>query len=166
MQRLVDARRTLTDPGGCHAYYTTLRASRWGQSDMWYTTEGVQILEEIKRKKEVVKLARQAHDATARAAANDPFAEVEVPPSTADSLVLLVAIKGDRLRFRIGASTAFRSLMRSFCGLRGIDGRDVAHALETRFRFTYDGCAIAEADTPNSLQMEDGDQLDVEVYPE
>jgi len=51
MQRLVDARRTLTDPGGCHAYYTTLRASRWGQSDMWYTTEGVQILEEIKRKK-------------------------------------------------------------------------------------------------------------------
>ena len=29
-----------------------------------------------------------------------------------------------------------------------------------RFRFTFDGCTIAEADTPYSLHMEDDDQLD------
>ena len=168
MQRLVDARRTLTDPEECRRYFASLRATRWGESDTWVSSEGAKILEEVKHKQELVRLAQQANAAVAKAAAKDPFAELLVPPPAADSLVLHVASSdAPVLRFRIGRTTPFRGLMQSFCALRGMEEPvvssvgDAAEARQVaRFHFTFDGCTIAEADTPGSLHMEDDDQLD------
>jgi len=57
--------------------------------------------------------------------------------------------------FKCKADTKLEKLMRAFCQRQGV-------AIES-VRFLFDGNRIRENQTPNELDMEDGDSIDVVV---
>lgn len=60
---------------------------------------------------------------------------------------------GSIVQFKIKRHTPLKKLMQAYCERQGI-------SLST-MRFRFDGQAIAETDTPNKLDMEDDDTIDV-----
>jgi len=60
---------------------------------------------------------------------------------------------GNILLFKVKRHTALKKLMRTYCGTAGL-------ALQTS-RFSFAGTRINESDTPQSLDMEDGDTIEV-----
>lgn len=55
--------------------------------------------------------------------------------------------------FKINRKTQMSKLMKAFCGRQGKE-------LET-VRFLYDGTRVQPGDTPNDLDLQDGDYLEV-----
>lgn len=60
---------------------------------------------------------------------------------------------GNIVQFKIKRHTALKKLMSTYCERAGL-------ALQT-IRFSFDGTRINESDTPKSLDMEDGDTIEV-----
>ncbi|XP_023324837.1 small ubiquitin-related modifier 3 [Eurytemora carolleeae] len=60
---------------------------------------------------------------------------------------------GNIVQFKIKKHTALKKLMSTYCERAGL-------ALQT-IRFSFDGTRINESDTPKSLEMEDGDTIEV-----
>jgi small ubiquitin-related modifier len=60
---------------------------------------------------------------------------------------------GNVVQFKIKKHTALKKLMATYCERAGL-------ALQT-IRFSFDGTRINESDTPKSLDMEDGDTIEV-----
>ena len=65
----------------------------------------------------------------------------------------VVAPDGSEVFFKCKPTTEMSKLMDAFCTRQGLAAADV--------RFLFDGDAIRREDTPQSLQMEDGDSIDV-----
>mmetsp|Transcript_8419 Transcript_8419/g.21743 ORF Transcript_8419/g.21743 Transcript_8419/m.21743 type:complete len:104 (-) Transcript_8419:271-582(-) len=74
-----------------------------------------------------------------------PLIEIHVKPQAQNS--------ADNLVFQLKKSTKLQVMMNKYSKLRG-------EQLDT-IRFMYDGVRIKGEDTPLSLQMEDGDSIDV-----
>jgi small ubiquitin-related modifier len=64
---------------------------------------------------------------------------------------------GNIVQFKIKKHTALKKLMATYCERAGL-------ALQT-IRFSFDGTRINETDTPKSLDMEDGDTIEVFQQP-
>ncbi|XP_076467970.1 small ubiquitin-related modifier 3-like [Babylonia areolata] len=60
---------------------------------------------------------------------------------------------GSVVHFKIKKNTPLRKLMGAYCNRAGITTGAV--------RFRFDGNPINDEDTPNTLEMEDGDSIDV-----
>ena len=60
---------------------------------------------------------------------------------------------GQVIQFKIKESTPFRKLMHAYC--------DRQKLVINTIRFVFDGNRINESDTPNALDMEDGDTIEV-----
>ena len=60
---------------------------------------------------------------------------------------------GNVVQFKIKKHTALKKLMSTYCERAGL-------ALQT-IRFSFDGTRINESDSPKSLDMEDGDTIEV-----
>jgi len=60
---------------------------------------------------------------------------------------------GNIIQFKIKKHTGLKKLMSTYCERAGL-------ALQT-IRFSFDGTRINEGDTPKSLDMEDGDTIEV-----
>jgi len=60
---------------------------------------------------------------------------------------------GNIVQFKIKKHTALKKLMSTYCERAGL-------AIQT-IRFSFDGTRINEGDTPKSLDMEDGDTIEV-----
>jgi len=80
-------------------------------------------------------------------------AEGEQKPGTMQLKV--VSQDGTEVFFKCKADTKLEKLMRAFCQRQGV-------AIES-VRFLFDGNRIRENQTPNELDMEDGDSIDVVV---
>ncbi|KAI3971841.1 hypothetical protein MKW92_028588 [Papaver armeniacum] len=55
--------------------------------------------------------------------------------------------------FRIKRSSQFSKLINAYCEMQKVDVKT--------YRFLYDGKRLDEKQTPDELEMEDGDQIDV-----
>lgn len=62
---------------------------------------------------------------------------------------------GNEVFFKIKRSTALRKLMDAYCSRLGVASNSV--------RFLYDGDRIQPDQTPEELQMEEGDSIDAMV---
>lgn len=60
---------------------------------------------------------------------------------------------GSVVQFKIKRHTPLRKLMQAYCDKQGQSMSNI--------RFRFDGQAINESDTPNKLEMEDEDTIDV-----
>jgi len=60
---------------------------------------------------------------------------------------------GNSVFFKIKRHTPFRKLMTAYCNRANLS----MHAV----RFRFDGEPVTENDTPQSMQMEDGDSIEV-----
>jgi len=60
---------------------------------------------------------------------------------------------GSVVQFKIKRHTPLRKLMQAYCDKQGQNMANI--------RFRFDGQAINEQDTPNKLEMEDEDTIDV-----
>jgi len=60
---------------------------------------------------------------------------------------------GSVVQFKIKRHTPLRKLMQAYCDKQGQSMSNI--------RFRFDGQAINETDTPNKLEMEDEDTIDV-----
>jgi len=60
---------------------------------------------------------------------------------------------GSVVQFKIKRHTPLRKLMQAYCDKQGQSMANI--------RFRFDGAAINETDTPNKLEMEDEDTIDV-----
>ncbi|KAG0253498.1 hypothetical protein BG011_006339 [Mortierella polycephala] len=83
--------------------------------------------------------------------------EVEKKPETSPEHINLKVIGQDHSEvfFKIKRSTQLKKLMEAYCDRQG-----KAH---TSVRFLYDGERIQPTNTPNELEMDDGDSIDVMV---
>eukprot|EP00041_Stephanoeca_diplocostata_P009170 m.139567 g.139567 ORF g.139567 m.139567 type:complete len:110 (-) comp17632_c0_seq1:2159-2488(-) len=97
------------------------------------------------------------------AAANPPE-DVKPDPAAADTKegiksdenfinLRVCAQDHQELHFRIKRTTKMQKLMTTYCGKQGLEQKNV--------RFLFDGEAIKPEDTPESLDMEDKDAIDV-----
>jgi len=60
---------------------------------------------------------------------------------------------GNIVQFKIKKHTALKKLMSTYCERAGLAQQTI--------RFSFDGTRINESDTPKSLDMEDGDTIEV-----
>ena len=77
---------------------------------------------------------------------------------------------GNVVQFKIKKHTALKKLMATYCERAGLAlqvgtlslvvGGNLSYFLQT-IRFSFDGTRINESDTPKSLDMEDGDTIEV-----
>ncbi|XP_061363511.1 small ubiquitin-related modifier 1-like [Gastrolobium bilobum] len=63
---------------------------------------------------------------------------------------------GNELFFRIKKSTPFRKLMNAYCDRQSVDFNSIA--------FLFDGRRIRGEQTPDELEMEDGDEVDAMLH--
>ncbi|KAJ8906465.1 hypothetical protein NDN08_002958 [Rhodosorus marinus] len=63
---------------------------------------------------------------------------------------------GNEVQFRIKKSTQLKKLMDVYCQRMG--------AQPNTFRFIFDGNRVGETDTPEKLEMEQGDVIDALVF--
>ena len=61
----------------------------------------------------------------------------------------------EKIMFRVKKTTKFAKIMEIYCNRSGIARRQV--------RFLFDGQVIKETDTPESLGVEDDDQIDAAI---
>eukprot|EP00095_Tigriopus_kingsejongensis_P005229 snap_masked-scaffold585_size130225-processed-gene-0.8 protein:Tk05229 transcript:snap_masked-scaffold585_size130225-processed-gene-0.8-mRNA-1 annotation:"ubiquitin" len=60
---------------------------------------------------------------------------------------------GQLIQFKIKKSTPFRKLMNAYCDRQKLS--------QSAMRFMFDGNRLLETDTPKSMDMEDGDTIEV-----
>lgn len=84
---------------------------------------------------------------------NSPAAEGPKTPAQAEHLNIKVTDNNNELMFKIKKSTNLEKLMTVFCDRHG-------KAPDT-VRFLFDGKRVQGSDTPNKLEMEDGDAIEV-----
>ena len=65
----------------------------------------------------------------------------------------VVGQDGQVIQFKIKRITPFRKLMHAYC--------DRSKVAQNTVRFTFDGSRINDTDTPKSMDMEDGDTIEV-----
>ncbi|KAI4152226.1 MAG: hypothetical protein Q9185_004127 [Variospora sp. 1 TL-2023] len=76
----------------------------------------------------------------------------EEPPKT-EHLNIKVTDNNNEVFFKIKRSTALKKLMDAFCDRQGKNPNSV--------RFFFDGTRVNPTDSPDSLEMSDGDMLEV-----
>ncbi|KAF8742546.1 hypothetical protein AX14_003581 [Amanita brunnescens Koide BX004] len=81
--------------------------------------------------------------------------EVKQEDSNAPINIKVVSSTGDEVYFKIKRSTKLSKLQGAYATKVGKDVNSI--------RFLYDGCRIQDDDTPATLEMEDGDTIDVMV---
>ncbi|KAL9050985.1 MAG: hypothetical protein Q9162_006305 [Coniocarpon cinnabarinum] len=74
-------------------------------------------------------------------------------PQQTEHLNVKVTDNNNEVFFKIKRSTQLKKLMDAFCDRSGKNRRSV--------RFLFDGTRVADIDTPESLDMADGDTLEV-----
>jgi len=67
--------------------------------------------------------------------------------------ISVVSQDGQVIEFKIKKTTPFRKLMSAYC--------DRTKLAQNTVRFTFDGSRINDSDTPKSMDMEDGDTIEV-----
>lgn len=67
--------------------------------------------------------------------------------------ISVVSQDGQVIEFKIKKTTPFRKLMSAYC--------DRTKLAQNTVRFTFDGSRINDIDTPKSMDMEDGDTIEV-----
>ncbi|KAG6812587.1 hypothetical protein H0H92_002056 [Tricholoma furcatifolium] len=86
---------------------------------------------------------------------NAPHDEVKSEDANAPINIKVVSSTGEEVFFKIKRSTKLSKLQGAYANKVGKDVNSI--------RFLYDGSRISEDDTPNSLEMEDNDTIDVMV---
>ncbi|PTB64153.1 ubiquitin-like protein [Trichoderma citrinoviride] len=76
-----------------------------------------------------------------------------VPPPNAEHLNIKVTDNNNEVFFKIKRSTKLEKLMTAFCERQGKSLNSV--------RFLFDGTRVQPTDTPDALEMADGDTLEV-----
>ena len=80
--------------------------------------------------------------------------EAKQPKENPDNINLKVMGQdGKFLKFKIAKHTALKKLMLTYCERAGLDIQTI--------RFSFDGARINESDTPKSLDLQEGDTLEV-----
>lgn len=79
-------------------------------------------------------------------------AQAEAPPQT-EHLNIKVTDGNNEVFFKIKRSTQLKKLMDAFCERQGKDKKTV--------RFLFDGQRVNDGDSPDTLEMADGDTLEV-----
>lgn len=74
-------------------------------------------------------------------------------PAGGEHLNIKVTDSNNEVFFKIKRTTKLEKLMRAFCDRQGKDSNTV--------RFLFDGVKVAKDDTPEGLDMSDGDTLEV-----
>ena len=82
------------------------------------------------------------------AASNQPGKEIHIN-------IKVKAQDGTEIYFKIKRSTALKKLMDAYCQRQGLG--------QNQCRFIFDGERIKDDDTPDGLEMENGDEIDVMV---
>ncbi|KAF9348285.1 dolichyl-phosphate-mannose-protein mannosyltransferase pmt3 [Mortierella sp. NVP85] len=83
-------------------------------------------------------------------------AEKKPEPGSVEHINLkVVAQDQSEVFFKIKRSTQLKKLMEAYCERQGKSSNSL--------RFLYDGERIQPTNTPNDLEMEDGDSIDVMV---
>ncbi|EXJ71473.1 uncharacterized protein Z519_08154 [Cladophialophora bantiana CBS 173.52] len=80
----------------------------------------------------------------------------DVPPAAAannEHLNIKVTDGNNEVFFKIKRSTKLEKLMRAFCERQGKDPKAA--------RFLFDGQKVQAGDTPEQLEMQDGDSIEV-----
>lgn len=86
---------------------------------------------------------------------NHPAAEGQEVSAQAEYLTIKVTpIRPDEMVFKMKESTTLKKLMAAYCELQGTAIGSV--------RFIYEGIRVMGYDTPESLEMEDGDTIEVD----
>ena len=67
--------------------------------------------------------------------------------------ISVVSQDGQVIEFKIKKTTPFRKLMSAYC--------DRTKLAQNTVRFTFDGSRINDSDTPKTMDMEDGDTIEV-----
>lgn len=85
------------------------------------------------------------------------YARIVQQPRQSDLQISLKVVSqdGNEIFFKIKRSTPLHKLMRAFCNRQGVS--------EANVRFLFDGTRIQQDDTPEMLEMEDDDVVDVMV---
>ncbi|XP_038989743.1 small ubiquitin-related modifier 2-like isoform X1 [Phoenix dactylifera] len=65
-------------------------------------------------------------------------------------------IDGNEVFFRIKRSTQLRKLMNAYCDRQSVDFNSIA--------FLFDGRRLRAEQTPDELEMEDGDEIDAMLH--
>ncbi|KIJ95618.1 hypothetical protein K443DRAFT_682881 [Laccaria amethystina LaAM-08-1] len=81
--------------------------------------------------------------------------QLKAEPNTDTINIKVVSSTGDEVFFKIKRSTKLSKLQGAYANKVGKDVGSI--------RFLYDGTRINEDDTPNTLEMEDNDTIDVMV---
>ncbi|KAH0498815.1 Ubiquitin-like protein [Trichoderma ghanense] len=76
-----------------------------------------------------------------------------VPPPNTEHLNIKVTDNNNEVFFKIKRSTKLEKLMTAFCERQGKSLNSV--------RFLFDGTRVQPTDTPDALEMADGDTLEV-----
>ena len=79
-------------------------------------------------------------------------------PNAAGSEQLNIKVKaqdGSEIFFKIKKSTQLKKLMEAYCQRQGLSNNQC--------RFIFDGERIKDDDTPETLEMDNGDEIDVMV---
>jgi len=79
----------------------------------------------------------------------------EEKPSTDQLSLKVVTQDGNEIFFKCKMTTPLQKLMTAFCNRQGVGNQSV--------RFLFDGQRINPSQTPQELEMEDGDVIDVMV---
>jgi len=87
------------------------------------------------------------HDASPADGKPDP------PPQQSEHLNIKVTDNNNEVFFKIKRSTKLEKLMNAFCERQGKDMKTV--------RFLFDGVRVRAEDSPDTLDMSDGDTLEV-----
>ncbi|KAI0387307.1 ubiquitin-like protein [Hypomontagnella monticulosa] len=77
----------------------------------------------------------------------------EGPPGGSEHLNIKVTDNNNEVFFKIKRSTKLEKLMTAFCERQGKNVESV--------RFLFEGQRVQKSDTPDSLEMADGDTLEV-----
>ena len=78
--------------------------------------------------------------------------------ATADAQHINIKVKaqdGTEIFFKIKRSTVLKKLMDAYCTRQGLNNNQC--------RFIFDGERLKDDDTPDKLEMENGDEIDVMV---
>ncbi|KAI1764048.1 ubiquitin-like protein [Hypoxylon sp. FL1150] len=82
-----------------------------------------------------------------------PAAERQDAPAGSEHLNIKVTDNNNEVFFKIKRSTKLEKLMTAFCERQGKNVESV--------RFLFEGQRVQKSDTPDSLEMADGDTLEV-----
>ena len=75
------------------------------------------------------------------------------PPAGGDQIHLTIKDQdGAEVHFRVRHTTVFRSIFAAYCAKKSL--------LEDHVRFLFDGRRIRASETPEDLDMEEGDAID------